>query len=162
MLGDHPELAERWDELNEALDDAGSIEELVGQIEDDPEGIWLALQGLVAVEPEVRPEIVAGLARVPLGPGLIEFLRLLAYSHDEPTRAAALAALSADPGRRPALRGAWLDLADPSPRRAVVSRGRDAGSGPDARRASAADRRPRAWSARWSRRSTARGEAGSS
>lgn len=124
VLDDHPALAERWEELNETLDDAGSIEELVGQIEDDPEGIWLALQGLVAVEPEVRPEIVAGLARVPLGPGLVEFLRLLAYCHDEPTRAAALAALAADPDPGPPLRDAWADLAAHHPVAVVAAAAR--------------------------------------
>jgi len=133
VLADLPALTERWDELNETLDDAGSIEELVGQIEDDPEGIWLALQGLNAVEPEVRPEIVAGLARVPLGPGLIEFLRLLAYSHDEPTRDAALSALAADPSPNPWLHHAWADLAAHHPVAPVATAARQrlaAGSPP--------------------------------
>ncbi len=124
VLDENPGLAERWAELNEDLDEEGSIEELVAQIEGDPEGIWLALQGLNAVEPEVRPEIVAGLARVPLGPGLIEFLRLLAYSHDEPTRRAALDALSTDPGKTPTLHDAWSDLAAHHPLDAVKSEAR--------------------------------------
>src|SRR5262249_53192627 len=60
VLDDHPALAERWEELNEALDETASIEELAEQIEGDRDGVWLALQGLVAVEPEVRPAIIAG------------------------------------------------------------------------------------------------------
>ncbi len=124
VLKHHPALAERWEELNEVLDDAGSIEELAEQIEGDPEGIWLALQGLVAVEPEVRPQIVAGLARVPRGPGIVEFLRLLAYCHDEPTRAAALAILAAAPASGPGLREAWIDLAAHHSTPSVVAQAR--------------------------------------
>lgn len=121
VLVDHPALAERWDELNEGLDDEGSVEQLVAQIEDDPEGVRLALQGLAAVEPEVRPEIVAGLGRVPLGPGLVEFLRLLAHAHDLPTRTAALSALAADPGDAPGLLAAWEELAANHPDEAVAT-----------------------------------------
>ncbi len=126
VLDEYPTLAERWEELNETLDDSGSIEELVEQIEGDREGIWLALQGLVAVEPEVRPEIVAGLSRARPGPGLIEFFRLLTYSHDEPTRNASLAALSAVEGDDANLRAAWLDLASfhPVPAIATLARRR--------------------------------------
>jgi hypothetical protein len=124
-LAAYPALVDLWDELNEALDEDGSIEQLVEQIESDPEGLWLALQGLGAVEPEVRPEIVGGLARGPLGPGLIEFLRLLAYAHDPATRAVALDALAAD-GRRgePGVNLAWLDLARHHPDRQVVEAAR--------------------------------------
>ena len=83
---------------------AGALDDIVDHAEEAADQL-----ALYAVEAEVRPEIVAGLARVPLGPGLIEFFRLLAYSHDEPTRTAALAALSADPGENQPLRAAWLD-----------------------------------------------------
>ena len=89
LLGDHPELAGRWEDLNEAIDDdEGSLAQLAEQLEDDPEETWIALQGLAAVEPEVRRS-----ARRPveaaMGPGLAAFLRLLAYAHDPRTRAAA-------------------------------------------------------------------------
>src|SRR5438309_1506171 len=62
LLDAHPELAERWDELAEAIDDEGSLDQLAEQLEDDPDGAWVALQGLGAVEPEVRAQIVSGLA----------------------------------------------------------------------------------------------------
>lgn len=111
LLEGEPSLAERWEELNEVVDEDGSIEELVAQIEEDPQGVWLALQGLGAVEPEVRPGIVAGLSGRWLGPRLVEFLRLLVYAHDRPTSQSALDVLAADADVGPAVRGAWADLA---------------------------------------------------
>jgi hypothetical protein len=123
VLADHPVLAERWDELNEALDEDGSLAQLVDQIEGDPDGVWLALQGLGAVESDVRAEIVAGLADVPPGPGLVEFLRLLAYAHDRPTRDAALADLSADDTHQN--HTAWAHLAAHHPDPAVAARASD-------------------------------------
>src|SRR5580693_1494608 len=105
LLGLYPELSERWDELNETLEDDSSLEQLAAQIEDDPEGLWLALQGLAAVEPEVRAEIIAGLGQLAdePGPNLIEFLRALSFAHDPPTRTAALAALAGVPSAPPPL-----------------------------------------------------------
>lgn len=97
LIEGHPELAARWEELNEALDDDGALGTLVGQLEEEPEGSWVALQGIGAVEPEVRAEIIAGLADFPTGPGLVAFLRLLAFAHDPTTRDAALDALDARP-----------------------------------------------------------------
>jgi hypothetical protein len=96
LLGLYPELSERWDELNETLEDDSSLEQLAAQIEDDPEGLWLALQGLAAVEPEVRAEIIAGLGQLAHepGPNLLEFLRTLSLAHDPATRSAALATLA--------------------------------------------------------------------
>src|SRR5262245_35259887 len=39
-LGRFPALAERWEELNEAIDDEeASVEQLVAQIEEDPDGV---------------------------------------------------------------------------------------------------------------------------
>ena len=95
VLETHPTLVERWWELNESLDsDEGALETLVGQLEEEPEGSWVALQGLGAVEPEVRAEIIGGLEKAPSGPGLVNFLRLLGFAHDPTTRAAALDALA--------------------------------------------------------------------
>jgi hypothetical protein len=116
-----PSLRERWNDLAELFDDEDPVRELVEQIEGDPEGVWLALQGLGAIEPEVRSEIIEGLAGLTLGPGLVEFLRLLAYSPDLATRTAALSVLEAgDDGDDPLLASAWDDLAahhpDPSVR----------------------------------------------
>ena len=66
MLEDYPSLAERWEELGETLESADdALETLVGQLEEEPEGSWVALQGLGAVEPEVRAGIIEGLANFP-------------------------------------------------------------------------------------------------
>lgn len=111
MLARSPVLQEWWDELSELLDEADPIDDLIDQIEDDPDGLWLALQGLGAVEAEVRPEIVAGLADHTPGPGLIEFARLLAYCDDLPTRAAALSILGRVDPANPDAVAAWRDLA---------------------------------------------------
>ena len=115
MLEGYPALFERWQELNEAFDEDGSIHELAEGLEADPDGIWLALQGLGAVEPEVRAEIVASLARAPHGPGLIEFFRLLCYSHDPTTQTAALDALGSLEGRDPRVAAAWSAIANDPP-----------------------------------------------
>jgi hypothetical protein len=124
LLEAFPELLERWDELNEALDEEGSLDELVEQLERDPDDAWLAVQGLEAVEPEVRAEIVAGLVRAPLGPGLIEFLRLLCFVPDDATRSAALDALAAREALDPRLEAAWSSIAAEHPDREVVARAR--------------------------------------
>ena len=130
MLEGYPALIERWRELNEALDEDGSIQDLAEGLEGDPDGIWLALQGLGAVEPEVRAEIVASLAQAPPGPGLIEFLRLLCYSHDPTTQTAALDALGSLAGRDPHLVAAWTAIASDPPGPEAASRaGRWLGGG---------------------------------
>jgi hypothetical protein len=125
-LDNFPTLAERWQELNEALDEEDSMEQLLEQIEEDPQGVWLALQGLGAVEPEVRPLIVGGLRGRRLGHRTVEFLRQLAYAHDFGTRAVALEVLAsetadADPD---ALLAAWTDLATHHPDPAVTEQAR--------------------------------------
>jgi hypothetical protein len=96
LLDRYPELAERWDELNEMLAEDSSLEQLAAQIEEDPDGMALALQGLAAIEPEVRTEIIGGLSRlVPQpGPQMHEFFRLLSFAHEPATRTAALGALA--------------------------------------------------------------------
>ncbi len=124
LLGEFPELAERWDELDEAIDEDATLDQLADQLEGDPEGTWLALQGLGAVEPDVRPQIVAGLARAPLGPGLIEFLRLLSFAHDPATRAAALDALDRPGGDDADLIAAWASIAAEHPVAEVSARAR--------------------------------------
>ncbi|CAN5910015.1 hypothetical protein BH23PLA1_BH23PLA1_33290 [soil metagenome] len=119
QIESRPELTERRLDLLELLeeDDQASLQGLIDQLEDDPEEVWVALQGLSAIEPEVRAEIVSGLGRGPLGPGLAEFLRLLAYSDDPAVRSAALDALAAGSAeestttRDPHRAAAWADLA---------------------------------------------------
>lgn len=123
LLEQFPELAERWAELTESLSDAGSIEELAAQIEADRDGVWLALQGMSTIEPEVRAQIIAELAGRTLGPGLIELLRLLAHAHEPVTRSAALDALGNRQGRsEPALIHAWTALATDHPDPEVAAR----------------------------------------
>jgi hypothetical protein len=111
LLDRCPELAERWDDLNELLEEDDSLEQLAAQIEDDPEGMALALQGLAAIEPEVRAEIIGGLSQLGREPGpqMLEFLRLLSFAHEPATRAAALGALGG-------LRTTRLPAARPAPR----------------------------------------------
>ena len=130
LLDAYPELAERWAELDEAIDEAGSLDDLAAHLEEDPGGSWVALQGLAAVEPEVRAEIVAGLAGGPAGPGRVAFVRLLAFAHDPLTRAAALRALEAWDPDEPAVRAAWASIAadHPDPEVAAPAR-RIAGAG---------------------------------
>jgi hypothetical protein len=127
-LEGHPELLERWNDLGETLDDEeSSLAELADQLEQDPGEPWVALQGLGTVEPEIRASIVEGLATLPLGPGLVEFLRLLAYASDRLTRAAALRALDRPPPERddPRLAAAWSSIARDHPIAEVAARARE-------------------------------------
>jgi hypothetical protein len=111
LLEAYPSLAERWDELNEAFDDDRSIDQLLEQLEGDLEGVWLALQGMAAVEPEVRAQIIQDLSKRPLEPGLLEFLRSLAFSHEPITRDSALEALAVQADDDPRLIAAWATIA---------------------------------------------------
>lgn len=111
IVDEIPSLLERWDDLNEAIDGDASLEALAEQLEDEADGPWLALQGLSAVEHDVRTEIIAGLADLPGGPGLVEFLRLLTFAHDPSTRWAALDALEDRPRDDPAVIAAWRSIA---------------------------------------------------
>ena len=116
LLDAHPILAERWDELGDSLDsDEDTLATLVGQLEQEPEGSWVALQGIGAVEPEVRAEILGGLAGFPTSPGLVQFLRLLAFAHDPTTRGAALDALSGRADLDDEHRLAWAEIAHDHP-----------------------------------------------
>ncbi len=111
MLDRAPDLVERWDELNDLIDPSEASDSLAAQLEEEPEGSWVALEGLGAIDLETRREIIASLADAPTGPGLVAFLRLLAYAHDDSTRAAALEALF-DPRRDDDdHRRAWAELA---------------------------------------------------
>ena len=133
VLERHPKLVERWSDLNESLDtDEDALGTLVGQLEEEPEGSWVALQALGAVEPEVRAGIIEGLADFPSGPGLVNFLRLLAFSHDPTTRDAALGALAERADLDDEHRLAWAEIAhdhsDPAVRdRAIRLLGPDPG-----------------------------------
>jgi hypothetical protein len=116
MLEAYPTLSERWDELAEPLEsEEDALETLVGQLEEEPEGSWVALQGLGAIEPEVRAEIIAGLARFPTGPGLVSVLRLLTFAHDPTTRFAALDALAGRADLDEEHRFAWAEIAHDHP-----------------------------------------------
>ncbi len=124
VLKAYPELVERWAELNETLDEEDTLAQLAEQLEEGPEETWLALQGLGAVEPEIRPQIVAGLGAAPLGPGLIAFLRLLSFAHDPATRSAALDVLAEPTTRDPDLVAAWASIAADHTDPTVVARAR--------------------------------------
>jgi hypothetical protein len=126
LLEEYRELSERWDELEEGLDEEATLAQLAEQLEEGPEEVALALEGLEAVEPEVRCAIVAGLARLPLGPGLIEFLRLLAFAHDLPTRSAALDVLAGHSVDEPGLEAVWNSIATdhPDPEISALARGK--------------------------------------
>lgn len=106
-----PELAERWEELVDLIEGDDPLDALAAQLEEGPDGVWVALEGLGAVEPEVRAAIVAGLARAPTRPGLVEFLRHLAFSSDPATRSAALEALEAREAGPSYLDEAWETIA---------------------------------------------------
>ncbi len=90
-LGEWPDLAERFAELEEIFEEAdtSSLEEWAATMQDDPDGVWVALHGLSMVEPAIRPSIVASLANVPLNDGLIGFLEVLAGGPDQDLRRAA-------------------------------------------------------------------------
>lgn len=106
-----PELLERWDELNDAIDPELANEDLASQLEEDPLGSWVALEGLGAIEPGTREEIITSLADAPSGPGLVAFLRLLTFAHDDRTRRAACDAIFAYHRDDPDHRRAWAELA---------------------------------------------------
>jgi hypothetical protein len=112
LIDQRPALAERWEDLNEIFERDDSVEELAEQLEHDPDGHWLALEGLESVEPEVRAEIITSLveSREP-GPGLVEFFRLLAHAHDPLAREAALRALEGLPITDPSVALAWASIA---------------------------------------------------
>jgi hypothetical protein len=112
LIESTPSLAERWHDLNEEFEQDDSVSELVHQLEHDSDGLWMALQGLESIEPEVRADIIASLVEERVaGPGLIEFLRLLAFAHDRETRESALAALERLPLDDPRVLAAWISIA---------------------------------------------------
>ncbi len=123
LIESEPALAERWEELVELVEGDDPLGALAEQIE-EPDGVWVALQGLGAVEPEVRAEIVAGLAGEPTRPGLVEFLRHLAFGADPATRKASLEALEAADDESPELVEAWATIAGRHPDPAVAERAR--------------------------------------
>ncbi len=59
-----------WSEL-------GWLEEIIEQLEHDPEECWQALEGLASVESDVRLAVIEALSRHRLRPGVARLLRLL-------------------------------------------------------------------------------------
>jgi hypothetical protein len=98
---------------------------LAAQLDEGPDAAWIALQGLGAIEPSVQVEIVSGLADQPATPGLIAFLRMLAFTHEPTTRAAALDALERLPGDHPGVADAWAEIAADHPEAEVAERARE-------------------------------------
>jgi hypothetical protein len=66
-----------------------SLEELVAQLERDPDECRSAFVGLESLEQETRLTIVRSLRDVPAGPGVVNLLRHLKGSDDEATRESA-------------------------------------------------------------------------
>ena len=110
-FGRYPGLRERWEELSDLAESGDATGDLAAQLEAEPEGSWVALEGLGAIDAATRSEIIASLAEAPSGPGLVAFLRLLTYAHDDATRAAALEALFEPRRDDEAHRRAWAELA---------------------------------------------------
>ncbi|MDR3618861.1 MAG: hypothetical protein P4L85_05875 [Paludisphaera borealis] len=84
-----------WDEIpgpTLGQDDVDSstawLDDLLASLEHDPEQSWNAFQGLEAIDPESRLQIVAELLKARGGDGLTRLLLLLGESRDEDTRAA--------------------------------------------------------------------------
>ncbi|WP_435006230.1 HEAT repeat domain-containing protein [Tundrisphaera lichenicola] len=122
VLNDFPLLAERWEDLNESLDDDDALGMLVHQLEEEPEGSWVALQGLGSVEPEVRASIIEGLADYPTGPGVVAFLRILTFSHEPSMRQSACRTLVARDDAEH--RTAWAEIAHDHPDPEIRDRAR--------------------------------------
>lgn len=109
-------LIQLRDDLIEAVDgDDATIEALIEHLDEQPDEVWVALQGFSAIEPEIQVELISDLGDVaPLSPGLAEFLRLLAHSGPPEVRTAAVDALARWPSSRdedPDRDRAWSDLA---------------------------------------------------
>ena len=119
LVESRPELLERREDLEELLSDDQSMAELAAEIDNEPASTWLALQGLCEIEPEIRAEIIEGLAEREAGPGVVELLRLLTFAHDPGTRNAAMAGLSGPLGEGPEGRNAWAAIAADHPDVAV-------------------------------------------
>ena len=125
LLDAYPALAEVWDDLDESIDDeADTLRELVASLEEDDDGPSVALQGLHAVEPEIRVEIIDGLRGVEGGRGLVEFLRLLVFALEPRTREAALRALEDRSDDDPGVIAAWVSIAAEHDDPAVADRAR--------------------------------------
>jgi hypothetical protein len=121
VLEDRPTLTERYAELAELLhEEDASLGELASQIEDEPDGVVLALEGLAEVEPSLRAEIIEGFASQPVRPGMLEFLRLLA-SHPEPqTQEAARGVLETLARSHPLAAEVWQGVLMPGANRALA------------------------------------------
>jgi hypothetical protein len=109
LIEESPYLQVRWEELIEAVENRIPIDELGVELE-EPDGIWLTLQGLATVEPDVRSEIITGLAGKTPTTAVVEFLRLLTFAHDEQTRAAAIEVLEELPSSEPSVVQAWVSI----------------------------------------------------
>lgn len=119
-LEDRPILSELYEELAGLLEDGdASMGELASQLEEEPDGVMLALEGLEEVEPALRAEIIEGFLSQPVGPGMLEFLRLLA-NHPEPqTQAAARGVLEMLAASHPLAAEVWRAVRDRGATRAL-------------------------------------------
>lgn len=121
-IEERPGLAELREEMDDLLGGDDPLADLAGQIESDPESIPLAVAGLAQIEPEVRTEILRGLADGEPTPALRAFFEALAGDADATNRAIAREVF-------PALRGGEGTIAAegplvPAARGRAASRGR--------------------------------------
>ncbi len=81
------------DDADGASIENSTLREIAEQLERDPQECWQALEGLAAVELEVRVSIIGELSRHRSRPGIAALLRLLSTARDPATRTAARSAL---------------------------------------------------------------------
>ncbi len=92
MTRQHPTWSDPGDRPNRS-GEGGSIEDILEQLELNPEERWHAMEGLGLVEPEVRVAIIAELSPHQQNAGASSLLRLLCSVRDPSSRRAARAAL---------------------------------------------------------------------
>ena len=63
--------------MDSAWSELGWLEEIIEQLEHDPDECWQALEGLTSVESDVRLAVIQALSRHRLSPGVARLLRLL-------------------------------------------------------------------------------------
>lgn len=117
LLRDHdvldrfPDLEELLRDIEDLVEEGGDlVARLVEQIDDEPDGKWLALRLLEDLDSDERGELLRELVERFPTPGALDLLRLSMFSADADTVAAARDALESIPDDIPGLRAVWLGL----------------------------------------------------